>query len=851
MIQPIGIDDTPFFSYKLNAGYSDETLQAYRIMVRNEQEVVWDSGRKEDDKQILIKYEGNELKPQTKYLWKVIVWNRNGEMSESEESHFETGRMEPFQWEAKWITSQPKMIDIGRNRQYSSTSPYMRREFTISKPVKDATLYISGIGYYECYINGISIKDTVLDPAFTEYDKTTMYQTYKILNLQQGSNAIGIVLGDGFYNGNTPEVWNYISAVWRDHSKCICVLRIIYEDGTEEQIVSDKSFKGTKGPIGENDVRALEFYDARLELGDWTMPGYDDSAWDTVAVTKGPGGELVGQYTTPIRVVDSYNPKEIQKISDKVWLVDVGFNTSGWAEISLTAPEGTEISLRYGEEFDENLNHTRKMDRFVTGEERKNYQRSIYIAKGKGVEIWHPVFQYHGFRYILIECEMGIPQDMSILIQEVRTDLQQVGDFMCSDEMVNKIHELAVRSTKTNFHGMPTDCPHREKNGWTADAHLATEQLLFNFDGAAAYDRWMDDVIRAQRKNGQLPGIIPSTGWGFNWGSGPVWDSVCTIIPYNMYLYCGDTRVLEKMYPCIKKYLEFVETMAIDDICQFGLPDWCPPIDEWHKQCEGAVTDTAYYFYDTMIASKIATILGIKDEAEMYANNAARIRASFRKHFIKRADTELELNCTKCQTSLGCMLYFGLVEENERELFVRELVREIHEMKDHLDVGVPGTKLVCNALLEAGEIDLLLKVSTTTTYPSWGNMISRGATTFWESWHGGDSQNHPMHSDIDACFYKGLAGINVDEQQPGFKNTIFKPQFAESIKFAKAYHISQYGRVASEWVRDENKIQLELTIPTNCTGTLILPAGWDFAELDSVPVKFSAGSWKVELYKCN
>lgn len=852
MVNPIGMDDIPYFSYQLDADSKEEKLKAYQLIVKDEQGIVWDTGYVEEDRQLFIPYTGSLLQPQTKYVWKVSVWNQYGEKSESEEGSFETGRMKPFCWEAKWITSSPKFIDIGNNRKFSSTAPYMRREFTIVKPVKEATLYISGLGYYECYINGKSVKDTVLDPAFTEYDKATMYQTHKIWNLVEGQNAIGIQLGDGCYNANTAEVWNYLAAAWRDHSKCICVLEITYEDGSKENIVSDDTFKGTDGPIVENDLRTIEHYDARLELGDWTMPGYDDSAWGNVVITKAPGGELVGQYTTPIRVVDTYEPKEIKKISDKAWLVDVGFNTSGWAEISLTAPAGTEISLRYGEGFDEELKHLRRMDNWTKQIDREKFQKNIYVAKGDGVETWHPVFQYHGFRYIAVECETGIPENLTVTIQEVRTDLKDTGHFECSDKMANKIQELAYQSIKTNFHGMPTDCPHREKNGWTADAHLASEALLMNFDGAAAYSRWMDDVIRAQRKSGQLPGIIPSTGWGFNWGSGPVWDSVCVIIPYMMYLYCGDTRVLEKMYPCMKKYLAFAETMATDDICQFGLPDWCPPVEqEWHKQCEGAVTDTAIIYYDTYIVSKIAKLLGMDEEAKMYEAKAARIRENFRKHFIKRADTILELNCTKCQTALGAMLYFGLVNEEEKTLFVQELVNEIKEKDMHFDAGVPGVKLISNALMDAGRMDILMDVSTIPTYPSWGYMVEQGATTFWESWHGADSLNHPMHSDISACFYKGLAGINVDEENPGFKNTIFKPQFVSQLTFAKADHMTPYGKVASEWTRDGDKMQLKLTVPTNCTGRLILPKGWQIEESDEAFFDLGSGDYEFVLYTSN
>ncbi len=842
MKNPIGIDDIPHFSYRLEADFSEEVLKGYQLVVRDGERIVWDSGRVAKDRQILIKYGGEKLKPQTRYTWKVTVWNQKEEKSDSECASFETGRMKPYNWEAKWITADPRFVDIGNHNKRSSTAPYMRREFTIDKPVADAVLYISGLGYYECYINGVSVKDTVLDPAFTEFDKAAMYRTHRITSLKQGKNAIGIVLGDGFYNADTEEVWNYINAPWRDHSKCICVLNIRYEDNTTEQIVSDQTFKGTQGPIVANDVRALEKYDARLELGDWTLPGYDDAKWQPVTITKGPGGELVGQYTTPMRVVDTYKPREIKKISDTVWLVDVGFNTAGWAEISMTAEAGAEITLRYGEEFDENLEHTRRMPNWIGKRDRENFQKDCYIAKGCGTETWHPIFKYHGFRYIVIECESGIPKDLTVVIQEVRTDLKQAGSFHCSDEMVNKIQEITCRATKTNFHGMPTDCPHREKNGWTADAHLSAEQLLFNWDGAAAYDRWLDDVIRAQRKNGQLPGIIPSTGWGYNWGSGPAWDSVCAVIPYTMYLYCGDTRVLEKMYPCVKRYLAFCETMAVDNICEFGLPDWCAPIDAWHKQCEGRVTDTAYYYYDTLTASKMAKILGIDKEAASYAKRASEIRDSFRKHFIKRADGELELGCTKCQTSLSCMLYFGLVEEEERPLFLQELINEIHERDDHLDVGVPGVKFICNALVEAGEMELLLKVSTTTTYPSWGYMISEGATTLWENWQGQDSQNHHMHGDISACLYKGIAGIHVDEENPGFKNTIFKPQFVSTLNDAEAEHMTPYGRVASRWKREGNDIRLVLEVPVNCTGELVVPKGWNRKDTSERRIMLNAGT---------
>lgn len=850
MTNPIGIDDVPYFSYKLTSDKVEKKLVAYEITVTDGENVVWNSGRVPADNQVLIKYAGEPLKPETRYYWNVSVWSCCGERSDSEKAFFETGRMKAYSWEANWITADPQAIFIGNKWTSNTTAPYMRKEFEIEKDVADATLYICGLGYYECWINGVSVKDTVLDPAFTEYDKAVMYKTHKIDSLKVGKNAVGIVLGDGFYNADTEDVWNFVNATWRDHSKCICVLSVKYVDGTSEKIVSDASFKGTKGPILANDVRSMDKYDARKELGDWTMPNYDDSAWAPVTITKAPGGDLVGQYTTPIKVVDEYAPKDINKISDTTWLVDVGFNTTGWAEISLTAAEGTTVMLRYSEDFDENLEPMRNIQGCLKPCEKDNFQTDYYTASGKGKEKWHPIFKYHGFRYILVKCETGIPADLEIKIQEVRTAFEVAGEFSCSDEMINKIQEITCRATRTNFHNMATDCPHREKNGWTGDAQLSAEQLLYNFNGAAAYDRWMDDVIRAQRKTGQLPGIIPSTGWGYNWGSGPAWDCICAVIPYNMYLYCADKRVLEKMYPCVKKYVAFCDTMTTDGICAFGLGDWCPPPDQWHKQCELAVTDTAIYYSLIVYASKMAKILGFDCEAQYYAEKAADIRAKFRKHFIKSADGELEfINCTKCQTSIACMMYYGLVDESEKAVFLKELINEIHLRDDHLDVGILGAKYVCNVLLTNGEAELMIKAVTNPTYPSYADMVLKGATTLWEDWKGASSQNHHMYGDVSACFYKALAGINVDEAKPGFKNTIFRPQFISSLDNAKAWHMSPYGKVASEWHREGDTVKMKLTVPENCTGVLQLPADMKLACCGEKQVQLTAGTHEFTAIK--
>ena len=852
MKNPVGMDELPHFSFGLVSEDPADLLCAYHIVVSDRNGIVWDSGRVEKDEQLMIPYGGQPLAPETDYTWKVCAWNQKGERTESETASFMTGRMKPFGWEAKWITPEFAGDVLNGNRLWGnySLNPYLRKEFILAKPVKEAVLFISGVGYYECYINGVSVKDTVLDPAFTAYDQATMYKVHKIENLTEGNNAIAISLGDGMYNCSTHDVWNNPNASWRDVPKCICVLKITYTDGTQEKIVSDPAFKATMGNYTANDLRTLDEYDATKEFDGWTEPGFDDASWPQAVITRPTGGELVAQYTTPMKVVRELAPVSVEKLSDTMWIADAGENIAGWAEISLTAPRGTVVELVYAENFDEDYNVIKNHLGEYEPSNKPLFQKSRYIASGKGKETWHSCFKYNGFRYIRITCETGIPADFALTIQEVRTDLTQTGSFTCSDPMLNKIQEITCRATRTNFHNMPTDCPTREKNGWTGDAQLSCEQLLYNYDGFAAYNRWMDDVLRAQRPTGQLPGVIPSADWGYNWGNGPAWDSVCTEIPYDMYLFGGDKQVLAKMYPAVKKYLDYYDSMAVDGIAAYGLSDWCRPDKEpWHEPCELNVTTVAYACQMTRVASRMAALLGKPEEAAAYREKAEMLKAQFRKQFIVSEPGKTALiNCTPGQTALACVLYFELYEgEAEKQWFYQELLHKIHQVEDHMDVGILGAKFVANVLIREGDADLYFKTVTNPTCPSYAHMVNSGASTLWEDWYGGASQNHHMYGDVSACMYKALAGLYIDEEKPAFKNTLFKPQFVDSITDVDAWHLSPYGKVASSWKKEGNTVQMTVAVPTNCTGQLHLPKNAVFAASGETVSFFGAGTHTFEI----
>ena len=520
---------------------------------------------------------------------------------------------------------------------------------------------------------------------------------------------------------------------------------------------------------------------------------------------------------------------------------DFGVNISGWGQLWLNAPSGCEFKLRYGEQLNSGgCLDNREIEMFImTGE----FQTDTYVSKGDGTEHWHPRFVYHGFRYIEVH---GLEQaEESYIVQAavVHTDLPVTGGFECSQPLLNRIQELAIRSTLTNYHGIPTDCPHREKNGWLGDALLSAEQVLLNFDPVTAYRKWIADIEDAQRPSGQLPGIVPSGGWGYNWGSGPAWDSALILIPWYCYLYAGDRQILEQSFEAMVRYLGFLDSMLNNGIADFGLGDWCPPAEmpNAHK-CPTALTDTAYAYVDFKTTAKIALILGKSELAERFESRADYIRSAFRAAYLDSGTGSVAGNS---QTALSCVLYQGLIDDDEVQAVFGNLVAEVEKYGRHLDTGILGTKYLLHVLSRYDRSDLAFAVATQTDYPGWGYWIEQGATTLWERWDGKDSHNHHMFSDVSAWFYRELAGMQPDPEEPGFRHCIFKPNPVPGLSWAKAYHDSPYGRVESAWSVESGEFILNVVIPVTCRGSVILPESYSsIVSVDGVDL--AAGQRRVE-----
>lgn len=396
---------------------------------------------------------------------------------------------------------------------------------------------------------------------------------------------------------------------------------------------------------------------------------------------------------------------------------------------------------------------------------------------------------------------------------KINTAFEPAGSFQCSNELFNKIQRNALSSYLSNFMGYPTDCPQREKNGWTGDAHLAAEMGLYNFKAENGYTKWLGDIADEQQPTGELAAIVPTAGWGYFWGNGPAWDNAMILIPWYLYRYNGDQRILERMYPNVKRYVDYLGTRAENHIVKIGLGDWAPAKTKTPPE----VTSTAYYYIDAVILSKMAELFGHKDDQKKYADLAVKIREAFNKKYYKGKG----VYDPGSQTALACALYQGLT--NNAEETIDALVSAVKQSDDHLDCGILGTKYLLHALSDNGHPDVAYKIVNQHSFPGWGYWIDQGATTLWEQWNGTESLNHIMYGDVSAWFYKTLAGIAPDDNLPGFKRIVFKPYFSPDLQWVRANHQSMHGEIKAVWEKKGRIIYYRLTIPANTTGAVTLP----------------------------
>jgi alpha-L-rhamnosidase len=853
LVDPIGIDAKhPRLSWQsTDEGKRGARQTAYRLFLGTDSlgvakgnQVQWSSGKVISSSN-LVTVRGVSLKPFTRYYWRVELWGENGQSTGSSAiAVFETGMMNKENWQGSWISD-------GHDKE-TKPAPFFRHEFKTGKKIISARAYIAVAGLYELYINGQRIGDHRLDPMFTRFDRRLLYVIYDIThNLQQGNNAVGVLLGNGWFNHQSTAVWNFHLAPWRARPAFCMDIRITYADGSVETIASNKEWKTALSPVIFNSIYTAEHYDARLEQAGWNTNGFDDAKWRKVVMRSAPSSNIVAQCLQPIRQVEAIHARSFTQLDSLCWTYDLGRNISGVSRIKVKGQAGTVIRLKHGERLYKNGHvdlsnidmHYRPTD------DKDPFQTDIFILSGRGEEIFMPRFNYKGFQYVevIASAPVELAQE-SLTGYFMHSDVKPIGSIRSSNTVINKIWEANNNSYLSNLFGYPTDCPQREKNGWTGDAHFANETGLYNFDAITIYEKWMADHRDEQQSNGVLPSIIPTNGWGYDWGNGPDWTSTIALIPWNVYLFTGDRTLLEDNFTAMERYVDHIDQLYPSGLTSWGLGDWVPvksisPVE---------LSSTSYYHIVVTILAKTSRLLGEDQKARKYFALAEKIKKAFNQKYYH---TATGLYGSGLQTELCVPLTAGLAPDSIRAKVAANLASRIKADSFHLDAGVLGAKAILNALSENGYADIAYKVAAQETYPSWGWWIKNGATTLYENWNidakTDISLNHVMFGEIGAWLFKGPGGIKPDENNPGFRNILLQPYFVEGLDHFEAKHTAPVGTILSSWKRESNKIVWQITVPPNATATIRFPPKevlFEGRQLDSnKPMNVNAGNYSFEI----
>lgn len=705
---------------------------------------------------------------------------------------------------AKWIQ---------RRAENSGQSYYFRKTFTLDEIPAKAELFAAAAGLYEVFINGVKIDDRVLTPAPGQYDFRVEYTVYQVRQfLKKGKNIIVFQLGNGFYNCFEYDYSNLNHAAFKDFPKFMAYLQF---DG-DIKVVTDDSWQTAPSGITYNCLRHGEFFDANMEPDNIHDPEAEDASWVNATYCNPPGGRIVPEQGHPCRVIERIAPVNKKVFPFGRLVYDFGVNIAGWCEVTFTAPPGTTIYLEYGEQLTDIGDVSREFIRNLDPSPVYQEQR-FTVGKSGRLENAHTHFTWYGFRYVRMRAENPNIKIEKIEACTVYNDFDHIGKYNSSDSVLNKLLELTKRSFESNFVGIPTDCPHREKNGWTGDVQLACETGLFLYDAKTDYGHYLDCVVGTQRPNGQLACIAPSGIWGYNFGCGPAWDIVLFAVPYQIYRFTGDKTYIERYYPNMELYLDYcLQHEREDGLLYNGLGDWCPV--EHFRMTETVITSTGCYYDMAKKMAYFAEVLGKNDDAAKYQTLAAKIRTAFRKKFVK--DNGVIGDDT--WAALGCAVYFDFLEADENKAVCDRLVQKIRDNEHKVDFGILGAKYVPHALANNGYVSDALKLFTQTEYPGWGYWVKMGATTLWETWSGLWSRNHIMFGDVANWCFEHLGGIKMNAGK-----ITFAPVIPDGLDFFECEHtIPDKGTIKVRWEKSsDKKVHYSIKTDGDFTCNVILPDG--------------------------
>ena len=810
-------------AYQVRAGSSLEKLSEADI---------WDSGKVLSGASHLVKYAGRSLESRQECWWQVRVWDEGDRVSAwSEPAFWRMGFLDQSDWEASWIgvpwqgeaplpkpPGGPNALPV----EYPPPAPLLRKEFKVGKPVKKAVVFTTGLGYFELYLNGQKVGDDVLVPNQTNYGKRpdlidqniplpddfteyhVMYLAYDITkSLQQESNVIGAILGNGFYNA--PKYW----AGSYGSPRFIAQVHINYEDGSEEVIITDPSWKVSKSAIMMDLVYHGEHYDARKEQPGWSTPGFDDSGWEDAAPRNAPYGKMTAHTAHTDKVTRHIEPVSIIEVDKGKYRVDFGVEISGWLRLNgVSAPAGHKIDIKY-------------LSDQYSGD-------NSYIFSGKGPESYHARFNWFVFKEVEISNWQGNLEKENLTALMINTQIDETATFVTSNPLFNEINKIWKQSQLDNMHGgIASDCPHRERAAYTGDGQVACVTVMHNFDARNFYEKWIRDIRGAQvRSTGYVPNGAP---WQPGCGGGVAWGAAIHIMPWEYYLHYGDLDMLKDNYEAMKGYIKYMESWVDENGIMFsqatgknGKPLRWLNLGEWSWPSNSTkvpddMVHTFYFWRCSDITSKVAQILGLEEDAAYYKSLTMRTMMAFHNRFYQ-ADS--------ATYGKGGGNIFALamgVPDDRYQKVVNTLKNDIKENEGHLDTGIFGTQFFFEVLSENGLHELAYAAMNKTTQPSYGHWLEQGATTTREDWDSSGSHNHPMFGGGLVWFYRKLAGIQTDREKPGYRHIIFKPLPIQELTFTRYSNKTPFGLTGIEWVQENGTFEMTVDVPVGSTATVFIP----------------------------
>lgn len=702
-------------------------------------------------------------------------------------------------------------------------APLLRRAFTLDAPVTRARLYVSGLAYHEVRLNGRRVGDAVLDPGFTDYDDTVLYATHDVTDLlAEGANAAAVELGRGFYGMTTPNVWNWHVPPWHGEPRLLFQLEVDHPDGSRTVVASDEQWRIADGPTLVNSQYTGETYDARLAVPGWTDPGFDDSGWAAASELDGPAGRLTAQEHEPIRITETVAPVSVTGIGGGRYVADFGRTTAGWVRISVAVPAGTTVSVLHGEK----LRDDGTVDAVTGHVPGGRFQRDEYVAAGTGRETWEPRFTYKGFRYVQIEGLPAAPSVDDLRCRVLHNDVATTGTFACSEPMYGRIDDAMRRTVLNNLHGIPTDTPMFEKNGWTGDAQVGAPSMAFAFDLARFLTKWTADLSASRAESGQLPVIVPSSGWGYReLAPSPEWTTVFPYLVRELYRWYGDVRLVETHYDAVADYVDWEVARRVDGLAPTALGDWVAPGYQGTPPEDPRLTATSYLHRALHATADLADLLGRDGDADRYRAIAAESRDALNATFLDTAAGHYRTDRDPGyrQTSNAIPLAFGLVPAEAEESVVASLVADIAQRGNHLNTGCLGTSVLLPTLCRYGHADVAHALATQTTYPSWGYWLANGADTMWEMWElNSRSRDHYFLGTVSQWFYENVAGLRPGDN--GYQSFVVRPDGRAGLRWARASLRTVRGEAAVAWASTGRVFHLDVDVPVGATAEVHVPA---------------------------